>query len=308
LTPKIGTTFPQTTIGNDPVAIRDFAQAIEGAGYDYLIAYEHIVGADQSRFDEAGKFRPDNSGVTFTNDAPWHDLMTLFAFMSAHTTKLEFASSVVMLPQRQTVLAAKQMAELDILSGGRCRFGVGIGWNFTEYEALNEDWDTRTEKMEDQLVLLKRLWTEHTFTHQTQFHHLDRVGINPRPEKPLPIWYAGSARNVVLKRAAQYCDGWTSLLIPPEEPRMAVARLHKHLREAGKDPAAFGIEGRTSAISRESGAGPHELQAWKDSTRLWTELGATHIGVSTYYLDKPASAVLDAALDARAIMRQEMGI
>jgi probable F420-dependent oxidoreductase len=308
LTPKIGTTFPQTTIGNDPIAIRDFAQAVEGAGYDYLIAYEHIVGAHQSRFDEAGKFRPDNSGVTFTNDAAWHDLMVLFAFLAAHTTKLEFASSVVMLPQRQTVLAAKQMAELDILSGGRMRFSVGIGWNFTEYEALNEDWDTRTERIEDQLILLKKLWTEDIITYESKFHHLDRVGINPRPSKPLDIWYASSARNVTLKRAAQFCDGWNSLLIPPEHPRMAVERLHRHLREAGKDPAAFGIEGRISAISRETGAGPMENHGWRDNFRLWQELGATHIGVSTYYLDKPASAVLDAALDARAIIRQELGL
>lgn len=305
---QIGTTFPQTTIGNDPIAIRDFAQAVEGAGYDYLIAYEHIVGADQSRFDEAGKFRPDNSGVTFTNDAPWHDLMVLFAYMVAHTSKLQFASSVVMLPQRQTVLAAKQMAELDILSGSRVRWGVGIGWNFTEYEALNEAWETRTEKMEDQLVLLKRLWTEHTFTYKSKFHHLDRVGINPRPEKPLPIWYASSARNVTLKRAAQFCDGWTSLLIPPEEPVMAVERLQGHLRDAGKDPASFGIEGRTSAINRQSGAGPHELPGWRDQVKLWQSLGASHVGVSTYYLDKPASATLEAALDARAILREELGL
>jgi alkanesulfonate monooxygenase SsuD/methylene tetrahydromethanopterin reductase-like flavin-dependent oxidoreductase (luciferase family) len=213
-----------------------------------------------------------------------------------------------MLPQRQTVLAAKQMAELDILSGGRMRFSVGIGWNFTEYEALNEDWDTRTERIEDQIVLMKRLWSEHTITYKSKFHNLDRVGINPRPAKPLDIWYASSARHVTLRRAAQFCDGWNSLLIPPEHPRMAVERLHTYVREFGKDPATFGVEGRTSAISRETGAGPKDSTQWRDNVKLWQDLGATHIGVSTYYLDKPASAVLEAALDARKIMREELGV
>jgi probable F420-dependent oxidoreductase len=316
---KVGTTFPQTTIGNDPVFIRDYAQAIEGAGYDYLLAFEHVTGAHPDRFNPPPfPFRPEASGVTYTYETPWHEPLTLYAHLMAVTTSLEFVTSVLLLAQRQTVLVAKQVAELQILSGNRLRLAVGIGWNFTEYEALGMDWHTRTERIEEQVRVLKMLWTEPLVNFEGKFHHLDRVGINPLPDHVPDIWYASSGRDAVLKRTAQYCDGWMPLLLGGEDARESVEKLHNYLREFGKDPATFGIDarggarGRMRTGSRIPTAGlPDEndplpdIRGFVEGAREWKQLGATH------YLASPgghnAKQTLERALEIRRIFREEVG-
>ena len=311
---KIGSTFPQTTAGTDPLFIRDYAQAIEGLGYDYLLAYEHVVGAHRSRFDDPPfPFRPGHSGVTYTHETPWHEPLTLYAHLMAVTSRLEFVTSVLILPQRQTVLVAKQVAELQVLSGNRLRLAVGIGWNFTEYESLGVDWRTRARRIEEQIQVLRLLWGQDLVDFEGEFHHLDRVGINPRPARMPEIWYASSGRDVVLDRVARLCDGWMPLLIPPEEPKEAIDRLHAHLRDSGRDIASFGIDARPT-MPRVGGPKliigepPHRLsgpERFVDSARQWKALGATHFLLGPGTGDP--SAVLKNAEKLRDIYRDEIG-
>ncbi|MGE0060075.1 MAG: TIGR03619 family F420-dependent LLM class oxidoreductase [Dehalococcoidia bacterium] len=317
---KLGTIFPQNIIGNDPVFIRDYAQTIEGAGYDYLLAYEHVTGAHPDRFNPPPfPFRPEASGTTYTHETPWHEPLTLYSHLMAVTTTLEFVTSVLLLAQRQTVLVAKQVAELQILSGDRLRLAVGIGWNFTEYEALGMDWHTRTERIEEQMKVLKMLWSEPLVTFEGKHHHLDRVGLNPLPKNVPEIWYASSGRDVVLKRVAQYCDGWMPLLLGGEDAAESVEKLHNYVREFGKDPATFGIDARgVPGVSRmrtgskiptaglpDPDAPLAPLDAFVDGAKGWKALGASH------YLAGPgghtAKESLERAVQMAKIFENEVG-
>jgi probable F420-dependent oxidoreductase len=267
---QLGVVFPQTEIGTDPAAIRDYAQAVEQAGYHHLLVYDHVLGALPERFAGGNlRFRPP-----YTHESTFHEPMVLFGYLAAVTRRLELVTGILILPQRQTALVAKQAAEVDVLTGGRLRLGVGIGWNFTEYEALNEDFHTRGRRIEEQIAVLRRLWTEPVVTFTGHWHHLDRVGINPLPvQRPIPIWMGGMAEPV-LKRVARLADGWFPQFSPSEEARATVARLHGYIRAAGRDPAAVGIEGRMS-VTRGS---PEE---WVERAEAWRALGATHLSVNT---------------------------
>lgn len=268
---KLGVVFPQTEIGTDPAAIRDYAQAVEEAGYHHLLVYDHVLGALPERFEGAslGFRRPP-----YTHESPFHEPMVLFGYLAGLTRRLELVTGILILPQRQTALVAKQAAAVDVLSGGRLRLGVGIGWNFTEYEALNEDFHTRGRRIEEQIAVLRRLWTEPVVTFTGRWHHLDRVGINPLPvQRPIPIWMGGMAEPV-LQRVARLADGWFPQFSPSEEARATVERLRGYIRAAGRDPAAVGIEGRMS-VTRGA---PEE---WVERAEAWRALGATHLSVNT---------------------------
>lgn len=290
---KLGASYPVTQIGNDPVAIREYAQALEEAGYDYLQCPTHDLGAHPDRFGPPPfKFRPENSGNTYTYTTPWHELLILYTYLAAHTKTIKFVPTVIYLAQRQAPLVAKQMAEMDILSEGRLQPMFGTGWNFTEYEALGMDWQTRAERMDESLKVLKLLWSQDVVEFHGNQITIDRMGINPLPvTQPLPIWYAGSARNVVLKRAATLCDGFYSLLIPPEEPNLAVERLKKHLADAGKELGKnFDLVGTTRRRSDTSPPPPPPPgsmstsiagEDWLERARLWHSLGATHLTVGS---------------------------
>jgi probable F420-dependent oxidoreductase len=264
---KLGVVFPQTEIGSDPTAIRDYAQAVEGAGFDYLIAYDHVLGAHPDRF--AGRRMP------YTYEHQFHEPFVLFGYLASITRRLELVTAILILPQRQTALVAKQAAAVDVLSGGRLRLGVGIGWNFTEYEALGADFHTRGRRVTEQIAVLRRLWTEPLVTFQGKWHRLDRVGIAPRPvQQPIPVWMGGMAEPA-LKRLAKVADGWFPQFRPgTDEARAMVERLHGYIRAAGRDPAAVGIDGRVSATA----GGPEE---WRQHAQEWRALGATHLAVNT---------------------------
>ncbi len=267
----LGVVFPQTEIGTDPAVIRDYAQAVEQAGYHHLLVFDHVLGALPERFEGGNlRFRPP-----YTHESTFHEPMVLFGYLAAITRRLELVTGILILPQRQTALVAKQAAEVDVLTGGRLRLGVGIGWNFTEYEALNEDFHTRGRRVEEQIAVLRRLWTEPVVTFTGRWHHLDRVGINPLPvQRPIPIWMGGMAE-AVLKRVARLADGWFPQFTPSsEEGRAMLERLRGYIRAAGRDPASVGIEGRMS-VTRGS---PDE---WVERAEAWRALGATHLSVNT---------------------------
>jgi probable F420-dependent oxidoreductase len=262
---QVGVTFPQTEIGADPKAIRDYAQAAEDLGYEHLLAYDHVLGADPSN-------REGWRG--YTHKTMFHEPLTLFSYLAAITERLEFVSGVVVLPQRQTALVAKQAAEVDVLSGGRLRLGVGIGWNAVEYEALGEEFGTRGARIEEQVEVMRLLWIREVVSYEGKYHRIDEAAINPLPvQRPISVWM-GARADVGLRRTARVADGWFPLGPPEEKMREALKRLCDYVEEAGRDPESVGIEGRLDV-----GRVPQE--EWIAQTEAWRSLGATHISVNT---------------------------
>jgi probable F420-dependent oxidoreductase len=275
---RIGVVFPQNEITADPVAVRDYAQAAEGLGYTHLLAYDHVVGADVTN-------RPDWSGP-YTVDSLFHEPFVLFGYLAGLTARLEFVPGVIILPQRQTVLVAKQAAEVDVLSGGRFRLGVGIGWNTVEYEALGEEFGNRGRRSEEQIAVLRELFTRESVTFHGRWHHIEAAGIKPLPvQRPIPIWIGGSAE-ATYRRVARLGDGWFPQMPPNDAARDALAQVHRYARQAGRDPASIGIEARVSI----GGKNPDE---WAREVAGWKELGATHLGVNTMTagLDSPQAHI-----------------
>jgi probable F420-dependent oxidoreductase len=262
---QVGVTFPQSEIGADPKAIRDYAQAAEDLGYEHLLAYDHVLGADPSN-------REGWRG--YTHKTMFHEPLTLFSYLAAITERLEFVSGVVVLPQRQTALVAKQAAEVDVLSGGRLRLGVGIGWNAVEYEALGEEFGTRGARIEEQVEVMRLLWIREVVSYEGKYHRIDEAAINPLPvQRPISVWM-GARADVGLRRTARVADGWFPLGPPEEKMREALKRLCDYVEEAGRDPESVGIEGRLDV-----GRVPQE--EWIAQTEAWRSLGATHISVNT---------------------------
>ena len=265
---KVGVVFPQTEIGSDPAVIRDYAQAAEGAGYHHLLVFDHVLGGKVERFDKLGRRPP------YTDETPFHEPFVLFGYLAAVTRRLELVTGIIILPQRQTALVAKQAAAVDVLTGGRLRLGVGIGWNYVEYEALNEDFHTRGRRVSEQIAVMRRLWTEPTVTFDGAYHHIDRAGINPLPvQRPIPVWMGGMVEPV-LRRLAQTADGWFPQFQPGDEARQMLDRLRGYITEVGRAPSAVGIEGRFSLAI----GGPAE---WVQRAREWRDIGATHLSVNT---------------------------
>jgi probable F420-dependent oxidoreductase len=265
-TMRIGVVFPQTEIGSDPAAVREYAQAVEEMGYTHILAYDHVLGASTET-------RPGWRGP-YTSESQFHEPFVLFGYLAALTRRVELVTGIIILPQRQTVLVAKQAAEVDVLSGGRLRVGVGIGWNAVEYEGLNENFSNRGARQEEQIEVLRTLWSATAVTYRGRWHTIDHAGINPLPvQRPIPIWI-GATADAGLQRAARLADGWFPQRPPDEKARQMIERLRGYLREAGRREGAFGIEARLSiGQTPESG--------WVDVVERWRELGATHMGVNT---------------------------
>ncbi len=263
---QIGVVFPQTEIGPDPVAVRDYAQAAEGLGYSHLLAYDHVVGADPDR--------PGGWRGPYTQKSLFHEPLVLFAYLGAITTSLGFVSGIIILPQRQTVLVAKQAAEVDVLTGGRLRLGVAVGWNAVEYEALNESFQNRGRRIVEQIRVMRALWTQEVVSFEGRWHKIDKAGILPMPvQRPIPIWMGGMSE-IVLKRVARLADGWFPQFRPGDTARQTIDRLHGYIRDAGRKPADVGIEGRVGIANST----PDD---WAKGVQDWRDLGATHLGVNT---------------------------
>ena len=263
---QVGAVFPQTEIGADPVAVRDYVQAAEDLGYGHLIIFDHVLGADV-RLHEGW------SG-SYSSEDMFHEPFVVFGYMAAITKRLELVTSVLILGQRQTALVAKQAAEVDVLSGGRLRLGVGTGWNHVEYEALSENFHNRGRRSEEQIALLRALWTQEVIDFKGRWHRVTHAGINPLPvQRPIPIWLGGRAEEVV-RRVARMADGWFPQFGPDDEGRKILARMHGYAREAGRDPTSIGLEGRIDMATSTP-------ESWAKRAKAWEELGATHISVNT---------------------------
>jgi len=244
--------FPTRDIGTDPAKIRDWAQAAEDLGYHGVEVADHVFGAAPR-----GDWKP-----TYSEHDPFHETFTTMAFIAAVTKKVELCSGVLILPQRQTGVVAKQAAEVDILSGGRLRLGVGVGWNHVEYEALNTEWKTRGARQAEQIEVMRKLWTEDQVTFRGRFHTLVDVTMLPVPvQRPIPIWFGGSS-DAVVKRAARIGDGYMPIMTPEvAEPKIAM--LYEHMKTFGRDPAKFGLEGWLRFDNADPGAWLKAAQGWK---------------------------------------------
>jgi len=264
---RIGAVFPQTEIGADPGAIREYAQAVEEMGFAHILAYDHVLGASTAT-------RPGWSGP-YTSETMFHEPFVLFGYLAALTTRVELVTGVIILPQRQTALVAKQAAEVDVLSGGRLRLGIGVGWNEVEYQALGEDFTNRGARSAEQIEVLKRLFAEPVVTFAGKWHTVEAAGINPLPvRRAIPIWLGGGA-DVTLRRVARLGDGWFPQMPPDERARARVERLRIYVREAGRPEEAVGIEARLGVAQVPDEAG------WRQFAEGWRALGATHLGVNT---------------------------
>jgi len=263
---KIGVVFPQTEFGNDPQAIRDYAQTAEALGLSHVLAYDHVLGANPDR--------PDGWDGSYTHQDAFHEPFVLFGFMAGVTEKLEFATGIIILPQRQTALVAKQAAALDVLSGGRLRLGVGLGWNAVEFEALGEDFGNRGRRIEEQIALMRRLWTEPLVEFSGEWHSVQDAGLNPMPvQRPIPVWFGGKA-DAALRRAARLGDGWMPLPHTVARARRQLDKLYGYLAESGRTRAEFGIEPRMDY-------GDGDPAAWASEIEAWQAEGATHLSLHT---------------------------
>jgi probable F420-dependent oxidoreductase len=285
---KLGISLPLVDIKGDPATARDFAQAAEALGYRHLAAPDHVLGVNVAS-------RPD-WGARNTSKDFFHDPFVLFGFLSACTKDIEFSTQVLILAQRQTVLVAKQAACLDVLSGGRFRLGVGVGWNPVEFVGLNEDFHNRGKRSEEQIEVMKALWAEPHVTFKGKWHTIEDAGINPLPAKrSIPVWFGGHA-DATLRRIAQMGDGWMMLAhAMGEEAESAFAKLQDYTRQAGRDPAAIGLE-----VWVSTGAGGPE--DWRKEFQYWKGVGVTHVTVNSTYSRGPhqriAGRTVAAHLDA----------
>lgn len=263
---KLGAVLPHHEIGTDPGAIRAYLQGVEEIGMTHLLIYDHVLGAERDR--------PEGFEGPYDNEVAFHEPLTFLAFAAAVTTRLELVTTVLILPQRQTALVAKQAAEVAILSENRLRLGVGTGWNAVEYQALNEDFANRGRRQDEQVQLLRRLWTEPSFTFDGRYHTVDRAGINPRPTRSIPVWFGGSAP-VALERCARLGDGWMPLGGPSEGTRTMIETIRDHREAAGRSMEEFGIQ----AQAQYAGGTPDR---WRSHAQKWKDLGATHLAVATH--------------------------
>jgi probable F420-dependent oxidoreductase len=258
-------------IGNDPSFLKDMAQSLEDAGFDTILTNDHVAGGHPDRQ------RPGEKVHTY--DVPCHEPLVLLSFLGAVTSRIELATSIVISTQRQTVLLAKQAAELDLLTGGRLRLGVGIGRNWMEYEVLEQDFTNRGRRIEEQIEVMRLLWTLDLVTFDGNWHHLDRIGINPLPkQRPIPIWmgsFVGSLVEKVLERTGRLADGWMPQFPPGEQLAGALERLRGYATAAGRDPDTLGVECGMRIRADD------DPQSWVDTAAAFRALGATHLRVST---------------------------
>jgi probable F420-dependent oxidoreductase len=262
---QIGAVYPQIELRGDPSAVRRLGLAVEELGFDYLLAYDHVLGAVHAD-------RTPQLAGPYTEHDPFHDPFVMFAYLAAITERIHFATGILILPQRQTVLVARQAADLDLLSGARLRLGVGIGWNHVEYEALGQEFRTRGARQEEQIGLLRRLFTEPVVNFSGRFDRIDRAALVPKPAHPIPIWLGGYSE-AAYDRAARVADGFIFIAGDINHTIDAWKRMRGHVRGLGRSIEDFGAE----YVARPQG-GPGDLVA---EIAAWREAGGTHFSVHT---------------------------
>jgi len=262
---RIGVVFPQTELGGDVGAVRAYGQGVEALGYRHLLAYDHVLGADPEA--HAPWRGPYNVATTF------HEPFVMFGYL-AGATRLELVTGIIILPQRQTALVAKQAAEVDLLSEGRFRLGVGLGWNAVEYEALGQPFHQRGRRLSEQIGLLRRLWTEAVVNHNGDFDTVTAAGLAPLPvQRPIPVWIGGSS-DPAYRRIGRLADGWFPQVRPGPDLDRARGIVAEAAEAAGRDPAALGLEGRVTWDPEDPARFERQVGKWRDA-------GASHLAINT---------------------------
>jgi probable F420-dependent oxidoreductase len=263
---KVGVIYPQYEYGNDPAAIRDYGQLAESLHFTHLEAYDHVLGANP--------MRPGGWTGRYTHETPFQEVFVLFGFLSAVTQRLGFMSGILILPQRQTPLVAKQVATLDVLSKGRMRLGVGLGWNEVEYISLGQDFHTRGRRIEEQIELLRKLWTEPLVEYSGRWDRVDDAGLNPMPIQPrIPIYFGARAAPAI-RRAARIGDGWIMNFRNPEDAKAPLEVLNRALNDAGRDRQDFIVEGRLQY-------GEGDPSVWEAHIQSYQALGVNDFALNT---------------------------
>ena len=263
---EIGAVFPHNEIGTDPQAIKDYAQGVEELGVTHLLIYDHVLGADRNR--------PGGFEGPYDKDVAFHEPFTTFAFIAAVTKNLDMITTVMILPQRQTVLVAKQAAELAILSNNRFKLGIGVGWNAVEYVGLNENFKNRGKRQAEQVELMRLLWESEVLEYKGDYHHIDKASLNPRPSENVPIWFGGGAPQLI-ERCADLGDGWIPLMGPNEAARNTLEAIRAKREAKGLDWNNFGVQ----AQAQYAGGDPDR---WNKHAEKWRDLGASHLAVATH--------------------------
>ena len=263
---QIGAVLPHNEIGTDPGAIKAYLQGLEDLGMTHLLIYDHVMGADPDR--------PDGFKGPYDKDVAFHEPFTFFAFAAAVTERIDLVTTVLVLPQRQTVLVAKQAAEVALLSNDRLRLGVGTGWNTVEYQALNEEFTNRGRRQAEQVELMRQLWTSDAFSFDGRYHTVDRASINPLPSKPIPIWFGGSAP-ALLERCARLGDGWMPLGGANDKSAALLDQIRGHREAAGLTMHGFGVQAQAQYAGGTS-------DRWRSHASKWRDIGATHLAVATH--------------------------
>lgn len=263
---QIGAVFPHNEIGTDPGAIKAYAQGVEAMGITHLLIYDHVLGADP---DREGGFRGP-----YDKDVAFHEPFTTFAFIAGVTDKIDLITTVMILPQRQTVLAAKQAAEVALLSNNRFKLGIGVGWNELEYVGLNETFNNRGRRQEEQVDVMRKLWSEDSLDYTGEYHRIDKASINPRPSKTIPIWFGGSAP-ALLDRVARLGDGWIPLMGANDKAKACIDTIKQTREAAGLSFDNFGIQ----AQAQYAGGSP---ERWRKHAEAWREMGCTHLAIATH--------------------------
>lgn len=282
---QIGVIYPQTELPTDPATVRAYVTEAERLGYHHVVVYDHVLGADPS-------LHPGWNGP-YDIDTTFHEPFVLFGFL-AGITRMELATGIVIAPQRQTALLAKQAAEVDVLAEGRFRLGVGAGWNEVEYDSLGQDFRTRGRRLEEQVVLLRKLWTERSVSFEGRFDTIQGAGLAPRPaQRPIPLWM-GASSPAAFERIGRVADGWFPMMVPGDRLADALSHIAAGAEQAGRDPATIGMEGR--------------IPANDDAARFadkWREVGATHLSVDTM---RAGHADLRSHLEALATTARHLGL
>ena len=267
---EIGAVFPHNEIGNKPADIKEYAKGIESLGVTHLLIYDHVLGADPDR--------PGGWEAPYDKDTSFHEPLTTLSFLAAVTQQLEFITTILILPQRQTVLVAKQAAQVAILSENRFRLGIGSGWNEIEYEGLNENFRNRGKRQAEQVELMRKLWASDSLTYKGQFHTINKASLKPRPDTTIPVWFGGSAP-ALLKRCAELGDGWIPLMGANQMAKKCIETLKRHREEAGLSWESFGIQ----AQAQYAGGNPDR---WKSHAEKWAAMGCTHLAIATHNAGK----------------------
>ena len=261
MTLQIGAIFPTTEIGDDPIAIRDWAQTAEALGYRHMVTYDHVLGAEHAN-------RAPALMGPYTEKDAFHEPMVLYGYLSGITQSLELCTGILILPQRQTALVAKQAAQIELLSGGRLRLGIGTGWNWVEYDALNEPFENRGKRFDEQIEVLRQLWREPVVDFSGEHHRIERAGILPQPPREIPLWF-GALGEVAVRRAARVGDG-VIFGTKPSRVKRLYDRLREHVDAAGRAQAEVGAEAVVDFSEPES---------WQQEIELWQEAGGTHLSL-----------------------------